>query len=189
MVVSASAAVEDPAVKLGKTLDALLDVLYDNNCVDDQSDSKQNKIRQILKGSYDLTVLVRYVAGPNWKRFQPDEQERFVHLVEGLAIKTCVNELKGKIRPVIQLNKTRRQGNRAEVLFSLVLDGNLMNGIFRFARRANGWQIYDIVMENISFGKNYRQQLNDHFRTKTTGELIEKLEEMIMLGENEGISF
>ncbi len=176
-------AAEDPAIKLGKTLDTALDVLYSHGCVDDGDEQKQAKVRQILKETYDWTIIVRYVAGSNWKRFQPSEQDRFVQLIEALALKACLGTLKGKARPVIEFQKTRNSGKRAEVSFVVIIDERPIKGAFRFARRLSGWEIYDIVIENISFGKNYRQQLNDYFRRRTAAELIEKLEKL-MKAEN-----
>jgi len=42
-----------------------------------------------------------------------------------------------------------------------------------------GWEIYDIVAEDISIVSNYRQQLDDHFRKENGARLIEKLEKLL----------
>jgi phospholipid transport system substrate-binding protein len=42
-----------------------------------------------------------------------------------------------------------------------------------------GWQIYDIVAEDISIVSNYRQQFDDHFRKGNGAQLIEKLEKLL----------
>jgi phospholipid transport system substrate-binding protein len=42
-----------------------------------------------------------------------------------------------------------------------------------------GWQIYDIVAEDISMVSNYRQQFDDHFREENGARLIEKLEKLL----------
>ena len=51
--------------------------------------------------------------------------------------------------------------------------------VYRFGRLKTGWQIYDIVAEDISIVSNYRQQFDDHFRKQNGAQLIEKLEKLL----------
>jgi phospholipid transport system substrate-binding protein len=43
----------------------------------------------------------------------------------------------------------------------------------------SGWEIYDIVAEDISVVSNYRQQFDDHFRQGNGAELIKKLKDLL----------
>ena len=55
--------------------------------------------------------------------------------------------------------------------------------VYRLGRLQSGWQIYDIVGEDISMVSNYRQQFDDHFRKGNGQQLIEKLEDLLNEGE------
>jgi ABC-type transporter MlaC component len=48
---------------------------------------------------------------------------------------------------------------------------------------SSGWQIYDIVAENISVVSNYRQQIDDHFRKGDGAGLVARLEELLKQDE------
>ena len=170
---------EDPAIKLRSTIDAALDALYGDCCANQSDAEKRAAVREVLESSYDFTVIIRYATGTNWKRMQDDEQERFVSLIKELVLKTYVEGLDGKERPELQYGKTKLAGKRSEVPMVVSLDGKDYRAVYRFAMRQTGWEIYDIVVEDISIGKNYREQFNDHFRKGTAAELLEKLEKLL----------
>ena len=50
---------------------------------------------------------------------------------------------------------------------------------YKLARMQSGWELYDLVAEEISLVSNYRQQFDDHFRRGNAAKLIEKLEELL----------
>jgi ABC-type transporter MlaC component len=55
----------------------------------------------------------------------------------------------------------------------------VFNIVYRFGRLKTGWQLYDILAEDISVVSNYRQQIDDHFHNGNGAELIEKLRKML----------
>jgi ABC-type transport system involved in resistance to organic solvents, auxiliary component len=96
------------------------------------------------------------------------------------VLKAFINNMSGRSRPEITFGETVNiTDNRIEIPSTVVLDGNTFNVLYRLGRLKSGWEIYDIVAENISVVSNYRQQLDDHFRKGTGAELISKLEELL----------
>jgi phospholipid transport system substrate-binding protein len=59
------------------------------------------------------------------------------------------------------------------------VDGRTIRLKYKLARMQSGWELYDLVAEDISLVSNYRQQFDEHFRRGTTAELIEKLLELL----------
>ncbi len=179
LVSATTFAAEDPAVKLRTTIDAALDVIYNDCCADLTDAEQQAEVRKVLESNYDLDVIIRYAAGANWKRMTPAEQVQFVELIKQLVLKAYVKGLNGKSRPGLHFGETKFAGQRAEIPMVVLLDGKGINVVYRLAHRKSGWEIYDIVVEDISVGKNYREQINDHFRRGTAVELIEKLKKLL----------
>ena len=168
---------EVPAEKLRETVDAALDVLYHDCC---QHVDKQVKVREVIEARYDLTVIIRRAIGRNWKQLKEDEQGRVVELIKQLVIKAYVEGMDGKARPVVTFEKTVKVSDkRIEIPSTVLLDGKDIKVLYRFGRLQSGWQIYDIVAEDISVVSNYRQQFDDHYRKGNGAELIEKLEELL----------
>jgi ABC-type transporter MlaC component len=110
----------------------------------------------------------------------PDEQSRVLELIKRLAIKAYVQGMQGSQRPEVFLGKlVMLSDKRAEVDSTVRLDGKTYAVLYRLGRMPSGWQIYDIVAENISMVSNYRQQIDDHFRRKDGESLIARLEELL----------
>lgn len=166
--------------KLQGTIDAALDVIYSDCCSELTVEDKQAKVRQRIEANYDLDVIIRRAIGRNWQLMKTSEQETVLELVKKLVLKAYVDGLEGKSRPEVTLGDvTTISDTRIEIISTIHLDGKTYFVLYRLGRMASGWQIYDIVAENISVVSNYRQQIDDHFRKGNAAELIARLEELL----------
>ncbi len=175
-----SYATDAEAEKLSGTIESVLDVIYGEGSRDQSIQEKQVKVRALLESSYDLDIMIRRAIGRNWQRMNAEEQTRVLELVKQITVKSYVRGMEGKQRPEVKLGKlVAISDKRMEVDSTIRLDGNTYYVLYRLGRMPSGWQIYDIVAENISVVSNYRQQIDDHFRRKDTTSLIERLEELL----------
>lgn len=175
-----SYATDAEAEKLSGTIESVLDVIYGEGSRDQSIQEKQAKVRAVLESSYDLDIMIRRAIGRNWQRMNAEEQTRVLELVKQITVKSYVRGMEGKQRPEVKLGKlVAISDKRMEVDSTVRLDGNTYYVLYRLGRMPSGWQIYDIVAENISVVSNYRQQIDDHFRRKDTTSLIERLEELL----------
>ena len=166
--------------KLHDTINAVLDVLYSDCCSDLSLEEKQAKVREAIEVKYDLSVIIRRAIGRNWRIMSESEQEQVLDLVKQLVVKAYVNGLDGKARPVIELGKVISiTDKRIEIESTVKLDEKTYYVTYRLGRMSSGWQIYDIVAENISVVSNYRQQIDDHFRKGDGAGLVARLEELL----------
>jgi len=166
--------------KLQSTIDAALDVIYSDCCSELTVEDKQAMVRERIEANYDLDVIIRRAIGRNWQLMKTSEQETVLELVKKLVLKAYVDGLEGKSRPEVTLGDvTTISDTRIEIISTINLDGKTYFVLYRLGRMASGWQIYDIVAENISVVSNYRQQIDDHFRKGNAAELIARLEELL----------
>ncbi|HAZ00434.1 MAG TPA: hypothetical protein DCY38_06575 [Opitutae bacterium] len=175
--------------KLQSTIDAALDVIYSDCCSELTVEDKQAIVRERIEANYDLDVIIRRAIGRNWQLMKTSEQETVLELVKKLVLKAYVDGLEGKSRPEVTLGDvTTISDTRIEIISTINLDGKTYFVLYRLGRMASGWQIYDIVAENISVVSNYRQQIDDHFRKGNAAELIARLEELLQKNDiNEDI--
>ena len=180
---------EQPVDRLNATVDAALNVLYADSCGHLTAEQKQAKVRSVLEERYDLSILIRRSMGRNWKLLKVEEQGRVSDLIKQLIVKAYVEGLNGKARPVVSYGEVIQVSEkRLEVPSTIVLGDKTFNLLYRLGRLKSGWQIYDIVAEDLSVVSNYRQQFDDHFRKANGAQLIEKLEQLLnQEGLNEGI--
>jgi phospholipid transport system substrate-binding protein len=170
--------------KLQGMIDAALDVIYSDTYASLSANEKQAKVRETLESGYDLDVMIRYAIGRNWRRMSEQEQLEVLELVKQLVIKAYVKALDGKDRPSVTLAELTETGKaRMEIESIVVLDAKTYFVVYRLRQMSSGWQIYDIVAENVSLSSNYREQIDDYFRKGSGADLITRLKDLLTKDE------
>ena len=183
LVVSVSAQ-ELQKEKLQGTIDATLDVIYSQTHASLSANEKQAQVREKIESSYDLDVMIRYAIGKNWRRMNEQEQLEVLELVKQLVLKAYVTGLEGKDRPSVTFGELTEIGKaRIEIESTMVLDMKTYYILYRLRQMDSGWQIYDIVAENVSMSSNYRGQIDDHFRKGSGADLIARLKDLLAKDE------
>ena len=172
---------ENEVAKLESATNDALDVLYGEKYQAYTYEEKAAAVRAILERDYDLMVLIRRTMGRNWKSLSPAEQFNVKELIIQLIVKSFIDGLSGLERPKVTYGEQITITDKRFEVTSVVTfpEGKVFNVVYRFGRLKTGWQIYDILAEDVSVVANYRQQFDDHFRKGTGAELIEKLEELL----------
>ena len=167
--------------KLQGMIDATLDLIYSETHASLSANEKQAEVREKLESSYDLDVMIRYAIGKNWRRMNTIEQLEVLELVKKLVLKAYVIGLEGKDRPSVTLAELTKIGKaRIEIESTMVLDDKTYCILYRLRQMESGWQIYDIVAENVSVSSNYRGQIDDHFRKGSAADLIARLKGLLV---------
>ena len=180
LLVATVSAQEAQKEKLQGMIDAALEVIYSDTNTTLSAYEKQAQVREKLESSYDLDVMIRYAIGKNWRRMNEQEQLEVLELVKQLVIKAYVMGLDGKDRPSITLGELTEIGKaRIEIESTMVLDTKTYYILYRLRQMKSGWQIYDIVAENVSVSSNYRGQIDDHFRKGSGADLIARLKDLL----------
>lgn len=178
--VSVGQAATSEVERLKGVIDNVIDAVYGECCAELTVDEKLVKVRSVLESEYDLDVIIRRAIGRNWRLMNAKEQEQVLDLVKQLVIKAYVEGVQGRGRPEIDLGEAISVSDkRMEIPSVIKLDDSTYYVLYRLGRMESGWQIYDIVAEDISVVSNYRQQIDDHFRKGNGQELIDKLKELL----------
>ena len=184
LLVASVSAQELQKEKLQGMIDATLDVIYSQTHASLSANEKQAQVREKIESSYDLDVMIRYAIGKNWRRMNEQEQLEVLELVKQLMLKAYVTGLEGKDRPTVTLGELTEIGKaRIEIESTLVLDIKTYYILYRLRQMDSGWQIYDIVAENVSMSSNYRGQTDDHFRKGSGADLIARLKDLLAKDE------
>jgi phospholipid transport system substrate-binding protein len=188
LLVASVSAQELQKEKLQGMIDATLDVIYSQTFASLSANEKKLKVREKIESSYDLDVMIRYAIGKNWRRMNEQEQLEVLELVKQLVLKAYVIGLEGKDRPTVTFGELTEIGKaRIEIESTMVLDAKTYYILYRLRQMDSGWQIYDIVAENVSMSSNYRGQIDDHFRKGSAADLIARLKDLLAKDEiNEG---
>lgn len=170
--------------KLRETVNAALDAIYGEGCADLPKEEKQAKVRDVLEKNYDLNVIIRRAIGRNWRELNSSQQNEVLELVKQLVVKAYVDGMKQQNRPEIAFGEVIEiTDKRMEIPSTVKLADKKVNVLYRLGRMRSGWQIYDLVAEDISVVSNYRRQIDDHFRKGDAEGLINKLKELLTKDE------
>lgn len=180
LALPAAQAMSSEVSRLQGVIEAATEAIYGEGCAELSLEEKQQKVRQAIESEYELDVIIRRAIGRNWRLMKPAEQARVLELVKQLVVKAYVSGMNGKARPVIELGEVITvTDKRIEIPSKIRLDNKTYHVLYRLGKMKSGWEIYDIVAEDISVVSNYRDQIDDHFRKGSSAELIAKLEELL----------
>jgi len=162
-------------------MEATLDIMYLDAYKDYTSAQRQDAVRAVVEDKYDLEVLIRRALARNWKLLTVVEQTQVRNLIDQLIVQSFVDGMAGKDRPILDCGALIEvTSKRIEVPVVISFSsGKTFNVLYRLGLLKTGWQIYDIVAEDVSLVSNYRQQFDDHFRKGNGAQLIEKLEKLL----------
>ena len=173
-------ATNDPSIQIKETSENVLEILYS------ESQNIEEEILAYLSDNYDLDIIIRRTLGRNWNKINSEHQQRVVALIKRLVLRAYIDGMRGKRKPDIQYSDTRFiSTKRAEVPTSIYFSDKPIALTYRVGLVSGQWEIFDIVVENISIVLTYRNQFDVFFTKNTSDALIEKLE-TLLTNENLG---
>lgn len=130
--------------------------------------------------NFDFDRVCRMVLGKNWKVATPEQQAGFQKEFRSLLLRTYASAL-GKYKDqVIEFKPMRADtdDNNVSVKTQIVQPGGQPIAVdYSLVKSANGWKVYDIVIEGVSLVTNYRSQFSTEIRQNGLDSLIKKLAE------------
>ena len=175
-------ATNDPSIKIKETSECVLEILYSD------SQDIDKEILAYLSKNYNLNIIIRRTLGRNWNKIDSAHQNKVVELIKRLVLRAYIDGMNGEMKPEIKYSKTRYLSKkRAEVPTFVYLSDKPLALTYRVGLVSDQWEIFDIVVENISIVLTYRNQFDAFFDNNTSEALIEKLE-TLLTNENLGKS-
>ena len=170
----------DPVVELQDSVAVAVEVLFGEGSEAKSVEAKRRAVRAAFEAKYNMDIIIRRAIGRNWRRLSEEDQAQILELIKEVVLKAYIDGMKGKSRPEISYGEAVKNGeNRLEIPSTVKVDGRAVHLKYKLARMQSGWELYDLVAEEISLVSNYRQQFDEHFRRGTAAELIEKLLELL----------
>lgn len=145
--------------------------------VEERRAERRAAVRKIAIDVFDVQETARRALGPHWQQRSPQEREEFVQLFAELLERTYINKIDLFGGEKLKFTEEKIDGDHAVVRAKVVtkqgtevpVEARMIN------RSGNRWQIYDIVIENISLVGNYRSQFDRIIRSSSYGELAKRL--------------
>jgi phospholipid transport system substrate-binding protein len=136
-------------------------------------------IDEILLPRFDSKFAAQVVLAKHWRSADPEQRERFIDafyqalvrryadgllefrqdLVKVLPYRGDVTKPRTKVRTTVQLT----DGAKVAVDYELV-------------KRDSGWLLFNVVIEGVSYVRNFRAELDSEIRRSSLDAVIERLE-------------
>jgi len=157
--------------------DAVVRVLEDPALkTDDRRAERRAAVRKIAIDIFDVQETARRALGRHWQQRTPQEREEFVQLFADLLERTYIDKIDLFGGERLKFTEEKVDGEHAVVRAKVVTkQGAEVPVEARMLNRTGRWQIYDIVIENISLIGNYRSQFDRIIRSSSYGELARRL--------------
>lgn len=142
---------------------------------------QQERIKQvwtIVEPYFDLRDIAQRTLGVHWRERTEGERREFVQLFTALVEKTYSSTLARYTSDVrFAFDGQRIEGDFAEV------DTRLLNPAlnktipiqYHLHQVGGEWRIYDVVIENVSMVRNYRNQFNRILTQSSYDELVQSI--------------
>ena len=145
-------------------------------------------IDEILLPRFDRKFAAQVVLAKHWRSADETQRDRFIdafyqalvrryadgllefqqEMVKILPYRGDLAKPRSKVRTTVQLN----DGDKVAVDYELV-------------KRESGWLLFNVVIEGVSFVRNYRAELDSEVRSTSLEAVIERLESEVGVASGE----
>jgi phospholipid transport system substrate-binding protein len=129
--------------------------------MDISKQDRTEKFRDLLRRTFDLETIARFVLGRNWMRATEKQQKEYLDLFEQLVVKTYSDRFTLYTGEGFRVTAVDAQGKKDKVVTSEIThpDGSQATSvIWRVRNRKGKMGIIDVVVEGISMSVTQRQE-------------------------------
>jgi len=181
LVASAANAELAPDVLVKQTADDVLNIIKNDKEIQAGNQQKIYALaEEKILPNFDFDRVSRMVLGKSWRAATPEQQARFQKEFRSLLLRTYSVAL-GKYRDqTIEYKPMRAEPDAKNVTVKTQIlqnGGQPISVDYSLVKGANGWKVYDIVIESVSLVTNYRSQFSQEIRQNGIDSLNKKLAE------------
>jgi len=173
-------AADSPLAQIRSTTERAIAVLRDPAYQGDAHRQERiAKVREILLPYFDAQEIAKRTLGIYWKDRTDAERQQFTQLFTDLVEKTYSGTLDRYNADVkFFYDQERVDGDYAEV-DTRVFDPSQNRAFsitYRLRNTGGKWLLYDIVAENVSLVRNYRNQFSRILSKSSYGDLVQTIQ-------------
>lgn len=133
----------------------------------------------ILLPHFDTDYAAQLVLAQNWRTATPEQQKRFVGALYRALLKTYGGAIADFTADRLQLLPFRGDPAATTAIVHTKVkrsSGTEVPVDYRLRKTADGWKAFDVIIEGISYVKNYRTDLGAEVSAKGLEAVIARLE-------------
>ena len=135
-------------------------------------------IDEILLPRFDRNTAARAVLSKHWKTATPEQQSDFVDAFYNSLVKRYADGILEFDQSRVELKPFRGDESKRFVIVKTIVtldDGTKVPVDYRLIKSDSGWLILDVIIEGISYIRNYRSEMDAEIRETSLDAVIERL--------------
>ncbi len=178
------AEVDAPDTVIRGAAEALASALRDDReTLETDSGALYELIDTILEPRFDQKYAAQLVLGRSWRTASDEQKAAFIDAFYNTMLRRYADgvlqfdEERMTVLPYKPGKPSKKKNPRTKVKTSVVLDdGTEVPVDYGLVLRADGWKVYDVVIEGISYVRNFRTELNAEVTAKGLDAVIARLQ-------------
>ena len=174
---------QDPMALIQSGTERALQILHESRCRQASSlRQRKDEILVIVNEYFNFEEMAKRALGRPWKEQNPEKRQAFVQLFKQLLFNTYINRIENYTgsNERVFLDYEKLDGDYAIVKTHILYQGdNNVSIEYRLHRDGGRWQVYDVVVEGISFVGNYRGQVGSILTHESFDTLLIKLRQKV----------
>ena len=136
-------------------------------------------INNVLLPRFDRKYAAQLVLGKNWRDADESQRERFIEGFYNSLLKKYSDGVLEFDPDRVQLLPFRGDLSKKRTIVKTnvrLSDGTKVSVNYGFAMREEGWKMFDVSVEGISYVRNYRAEMESEIRATSLEAVIARLE-------------
>lgn len=165
-----------PDALVKSTVERVLDILRQNN---KSAPELRELAEEIVLPHFDFERMTRLAVGRPWQDANPGQREALVKAFRRLLVNTYSVALDEGVKPAgrVEVKSPQGSGDQTTVRTIAHRAGKPpVEVVYRLARSADAWKVYDVVVEGVSLVQTYRTTFSTEISRSGIDGLIKVLE-------------
>jgi phospholipid transport system substrate-binding protein len=142
-------------------------------------DVRRGKLRALINPKFNFAEMAKRSLGPNWSEISDSERQEFTEVFSELLARTYLSKIETVKTGMVKVESENVEAARAVVKTTVVSKGDTFPIDYKMTLNQHGWQVYDVVIENIGLVANYRNEFAGIIRKDKFSGLMERLRKKI----------
>ena len=133
----------------------------------------------ILLPRFDRRFAAQLVLARHWREASPEQQQRFIEAFYQALLRKYADGILEFDPNMITVLPFRgdASGKRSKVRSTVKLDdGSSVSVDYELVKRKAGWLVFNVIIEGVSYVRNFRAELDSEIRASSLDAVIERLE-------------
>jgi len=158
------------------TVDQILHVLSDKGLA---KEARREALTKLIMDRFDFRSMSQMTLATNWKGASDEQKQKFVSLYSQLLQESYMSRIESYTDEKIEFGAEKIKNDKAMVDSKIITKTVEIPVNYKLVLNGDVWQVYDVVIEEISLIRSFRSDYDDVVRKEGMDGLLAKMQQKI----------